>query len=323
MDHRLVIWTNVGFDAATPAARQLLADTLRGHTLHIVDGATGADDARSLLNGATIAFGQPPADALIAADKLRWIELNSAGYEKYDRPDLREALAARGVALTNASGVYADACAQHTLSMMLAASRGLPAALDAQRDRQWAFKSLRPRMRRLHGDAVLILGWGSIARRLTELLMPFGVRVTAMRRRVAGNEPVPIVTRDHLDDELPRTGHLVNLLPGGPETTRFVNAARLGKLPREAFFYNVGRGSTVDQDALVAALEGARLAGAWLDVTDPEPLPPDHALWRTRHCYITPHLAGGQADEAGHQVRHFLENFSRFTSGGTLVDRIW
>jgi phosphoglycerate dehydrogenase-like enzyme len=323
MSAPIVIWTNVVFDGAAASARRMLADSLRGHTLHVVNGGVPAEEARKLLDEAAVAFGQPPPDALLASRSLRWVELNSAGYEKYDRPDVRDALAARHIVLTNASGVYADACAQHTLAMMLAAARGLPAALDAQRERRWTWNELRPRMRRLEGDTVLILGWGSIARRLVELLAPFGVRVTALRRRPAGNEPVAIVTADRLDDALARTTHLVNLLPGGAQTAGFVNGARLAKLPRGAFLYNVGRGTTVDQPALIEALESGQLAAAWLDVTDPEPLPADHPLWRTRNCCITPHLAGGHADEAGHQVRHFLDNFSRFTSGGTLNDRVW
>jgi phosphoglycerate dehydrogenase-like enzyme len=323
MEQRFVVWSNVAFGPATAASLGLLTDTLGGHTLRVVDRDTAAADARAWLEDATVAFGQPPVDALISNDRLRWIELSSAGYERYDRSDLRDAFAARGVAMTNASGVYADACAQHVLAMMLSACRGLPAALEAARDRRWAFAELRPHMRRLDGHAVLMLGWGSIARRLAELLAPFGVHVTATRRRITGTEVVRTVPVHSLDDELARTDHLVNLLPGGSRTARFVDAVRLASLRPGAWFYNVGRGSTVDQPALIAALESGRLAGAWLDVTDPEPLPPDHPLWRAPNCFITPHLAGGQADETGHQVRHFLENFSRFTAGGDLIDRIW
>ncbi|MPZ19153.1 MAG: D-2-hydroxyacid dehydrogenase [Luteitalea sp.] len=323
MDQPLIIWCNVPFGPAASSRRQLLVDAVAGHTLHLVDGATSSELSRSWLDQASIVFGQPPVDALLASHRIRWVEIASAGYEAYDRADLRAALTSRAVPMTNVGGVYADACAQHTLAMMLAANRALPAAMDAQRDRRWTFAELRPRMRQLSQQRVLILGWGHIARRLAELLAPFDLHLTAVRRRVVGDEPVRIITVDALDAELARTDHLVNLLPGGADTARFVNAPRLAQLPSGARFYNVGRGSTVDQDALIAALDSGHLDAAWLDVTDPEPLPPDHPLWRTAGCYITPHLAGGQADERGHQVRHFLGNLERFTSGRTLIDRIW
>jgi phosphoglycerate dehydrogenase-like enzyme len=321
--HPLIIWCNVPFGAAASAPRQRLVDALAGHTLHFVDGSTSGEVARTWLDEASIAFGQPPVDGLLASRRIRWVELGTAGYEAYDRGDVRAAFTERGAAMTNASGVYADACAQHTLAMMLAAARALPAALDSQRDRRWAFAELRPRMRELSQQRVLILGWGRIARRLAALLAPFDPQVTVVRRRVAGDEPVRVVAADALDAELGRANHLVDLLPGGAGTAGFVSSAVLARLPHGAWFYNVGRGSTVDQEALAAALESGRLAGAWLDVTAPEPLPPEHPLWRTPGCYITPHLAGGQADERGHQVRHFLDNFERFHNGQPLVDRIW
>jgi phosphoglycerate dehydrogenase-like enzyme len=323
MDQPLVIWCNVSFGTAASSSRQRLVDAGVGHTLHLVDGGTAPDLARSWLVQASVAFGQPPVDALLASDRIQWVEIASAGYEVYDGADLRSALVRRGVPLTNAGSVYAEACAQHVLAMMFAAGRSLPAAMDAQRDRRWAFAELRPRMRLLSQQRVLILGWGQIARRLAALLAPFDVEVTAVRRRVVGDERVRVITADALDAELARTDHLVNLLPGGSGTAGFVNTHRLARLSGGAWFYNVGRGSTVDQDALVAALNSGHLSGAWLDVTDPEPLPPDHPLWRTPGCHITPHLAGGQADERGHQVRHFLDNLQRFIDGGALVDRVW
>jgi phosphoglycerate dehydrogenase-like enzyme len=294
MEHPLVIWCNLSLPAGSPP-RQRLVEALGDHTLHLVDAATPADEARSRFADATIAFGQPPIDALLASERIGWVAISSAGYDAYDRADLRDALTRRRAALTNAGGVYAEACAQHVLALMLAAARGLPAAMETQRERRWAFSEQRPQMRCLSGQRVVVLGWGRIARRLVELLAPFNLDITALRRQRVGDEPVPIVTADGLDAALAQADHLVNLLPGGAS----------------------------NQAALVAALEDGRLAGAWLDVTDPEPLPPDHPLWRAPGCHITPHLAGGQADERGHQVRHFLDNLGRFVDGRALVDRIW
>ena len=170
-------------------------------------------------------------------------------------------------------------------------------------------------MRALAGQRVLILGWGQIARRLAALLAPFDLQVTALRRRLSVTSWCGSSPPSGLDDgagarRSPRESAARRRRHEGVRQRRADRA-----LPAGASFYNVGRGSTVDQAALIAALESGHLGAAWLDVTEPEPLPPDHPLWRTPRCYITPHLAGGQADERGHQVRHFLDNLARFTDG--------
>jgi phosphoglycerate dehydrogenase-like enzyme len=330
MGHPLVIWCNIPFGAANASRRQRLVEGVAasdgGHTLHLVDETITSDQSMSWLANADVVVGYPPVEPLIASERLRWVELGSAGYEKFDRPDLHATLARQGAPLTNAGEVYADACAQHVLAMMMAGARGLIGAWELQRERRWAFTEMRPRMRELSGQRVVILGWGQIARRLAELLKPFNLQLTAVRRRVTGDELVHTITSDAsgpLDEELAQADHLVNLLPGGAGTDGFVTAARLARLQPGASFYNIGRGSTVDQAALITALESGHLGAAWLDVTEPEPLPADHPLWRAPRCYITPHLAGGQADERGHQVRHFLDNLARFTAGQPLLDRIW
>jgi phosphoglycerate dehydrogenase-like enzyme len=101
-----------------------------------------------------------------------------------------------------------------------------------------------------------------------------------------------------------------------------VNADRLSAVKHGTVFYNVGRGTTVDQDALLAALKSGQLSAAYLDVTDPEPLPTEHPLWTTPNCYITPHSAGGHKTEQERLVQHFLDNLRRFEKGETLQDRV-
>jgi phosphoglycerate dehydrogenase-like enzyme len=116
--------------------------------------------------------------------------------------------------------------------------------------------------------------------------------------------------------------HVVDILPSGPETRLFFDAALLGQLKPGAVFYNIGRGSTVDQTALCSALETGRLRAAYIDVTDPEPLPAEHPLWRAPRCTITPHSAGGHADEDARLVAQLLRNLERFSSGSSLLDRV-
>jgi phosphoglycerate dehydrogenase-like enzyme len=191
-------------------------------------------------------------------------------------------------------------------------------------DRAWPQHALRGRARLLEGQSVVLVGFGSIGLRLAALLAPFGAVVTGVRRRVAGDEPVPTVAwgTPEAFRALAAADHVVDLLPGGAHTHHAFDAARLATLKPSAVFTNIGRGSTVDQDALAVALAAGRLAAAYLDVTEPEPLPPDHPLWTTPHCVVTPHMAGGDADEGVRLVDHFLENLARFESGRPLLDEV-
>jgi phosphoglycerate dehydrogenase-like enzyme len=282
---------------------------------------TGAPD--DACRTASVAFGQPAVDDVLASGSLRWVHLSSAGYTRFDRPEIRQALRERGTALTTSSGVYANPCAQHVLAFMLAHSRRLSPALDAQRNgHRWAYGVLRASTRLIECDRVLLVGYGAIARRLVTLLAPFNVTVAAIRRSVRGDEAAPTFPLSRLDELLPEADHVVNLLPSAPGNERLFDAARFARMKRSAAFYNVGRGDTVDQTALAQALHDGRLGGAYLDVTTPEPLPPHERLWDAPNCYITPHIAGGAQDEAARLVDHFVGNLARFISGDTLLDRV-
>ncbi|UQA56797.1 D-2-hydroxyacid dehydrogenase [Polyangium aurulentum] len=272
---------------------------------------------------AEVAFGQPPVRGLLQAPRLRWVHITSAGYARYDTPEVRNALAAKGTVLTNSSTVYADPCAEHLLAMMLAMARRLPDSLDAQRtNRSWESDALRVRSFLLKGRTVLLLGYGAIGRRLSELLAPFGARLLIVRRNAVGDEPGVVVRESELDAALAAADHVANVLPDSAATRGFLSAARIARLREGAFVYNVGRGSTVDEPALVAALASGKLGGAYLDVTAEEPLPPEHPLWSLPNCYITPHTAGGRREEHLALVEHFLDNLARFERGERLIDRV-
>lgn len=272
---------------------------------------------------AEVAFGQPGVEDVLSSTTLRWIHLSSAGYTRFDPPDVRRALRDRGCALTTSSGVYANPCAQHVLAMMLGRNRRLAESLDAQRgDRRWSYNALRDLASVLDGQSALLVGLGAIARRLAELLAPFHMSLAAVRRTVAGDEPVPTHPVERLDALLPWADHVINLLPSAAGNERLFDARRFRLMREGAAFYNVGRGDTVDQPALIEALQSGRLGAAYLDVTTPEPLPPDHPLWAAPRCFITPHIAGGTQQEQERILAHFLENLKRFEGGNKLVDRV-
>ena len=144
--------------------------------------------------------------------------------------------------------------------------------------------------------------------------------IVALRRTPRGDEPVPTFGMDALDRELAQADYVANLLPANEASRGLFDAGRFAAMKDGALFLNIGRGTTVDTGALMAALP--RLGGAYLDVTDPEPLPSDHPLWREPKVVITPHSAGGHRGEDVRLVRHFLDNLRRFEAGEPLLDRI-
>ena len=272
---------------------------------------------------ADIAFGQPLLDSIYASEKLRWIHLSTAGFTRYDTDAFRAFAKEKGLVVTNSSSVYAEACAEHVFSFMLGQSRGLPASLKLRVPNghpEWT--KLRDSYVPLRGQTVLILGFGGIAKRLLPMLAPFDMKVIAMRRTPRGDEGVETVTPENIAGALATADHVINILPDNPESVDYFNAERFAAMQPGAVFYNIGRGTTVNQDDLYQTLKSGHLGAAWLDVTVPEPLADDHPLWTLENCHITPHTAGGHKNESLTLVNHFLGNLRRYLDGQPLVDRV-
>lgn len=242
------------------------------------------------------------ARQLVLADigtmaRLRVLQTLSAGVDW-----LRGRLPA-GVIVCNARGVYDGPVAEWVLGAILAMQRGLIRARDAQHATDW--RPFEPDQ--LAGRRAVILGFGSIGSAVAERLRPFGVDVVG----VARTRREGVLALEDLDEVLPIADILIDLLPLSTETTRLLDARRLGLLPPGALFVNAGRGGTVDTMALVDLARSGRLRAA-LDVTDPEPLAPDHPLWRLPGVLISPHVAGASRGSlarayalAGDQIRRF------------------
>jgi phosphoglycerate dehydrogenase-like enzyme len=320
----LTIWTNTTFPEAET---RLLHEGLRGHRLVFSASMSAAvltaGKPDPLLAGADIAFGQPNVDQCLTHPRLRWVEVTTAGYTRYDTPEFLESFRARGAAFTNASSVFADSCAQHVLAMMLAFGRRLlPSHREQLSDRSWHYNERRYESRLLTGQTVLLLGFGTIGRRLAELLAPFGLTLLAVRRQIRSERGVRIIPEESVSSALGQADHVVNILPDNASTRNYVNARRLACFKHGARFYNVGRGTTVDEGALLEALRSGRVGEAYLDVFAIEPLPTDHPLWDAPNCYLTPHTAGGRHDQDAAIVRHFLQNLTAFERGGKMLDRV-
>jgi phosphoglycerate dehydrogenase-like enzyme len=329
------LWFNPGMGSlriyvdfiAPPDTWQVLQEGVRGHELWSahkpITSVLDMAKCDAQFADADVAFGQPDPRAIESSRSLKWIQVSSSSITRYDTPQFRALMAERHIAVTNSASVYSEACAVHALSFMLAQARNLPAALRARvagGTPDW--NALRESSGTLRGETILILGFGAIGKRLVELLRPFHVNVLAYRRKARGDEGVPVIEPGQLTAALAHADHVMNILPDSLETWHFFNAARFAEIKPGALFYNIGRGATVDQAALLEALRSGRLAAAWLDVTEPEPLPENHPLWREPNCHITPHLAGGHSNEALTLVRHFLENLERFVNGAPLRDRV-
>ncbi len=254
---------------------------------------------------ALVVWGNAPADLRAVAGRmprLRWVQTLAAG------PDAVLGAGFPGdVVVTSGVGLHDRPVTEHALALVLALLRRLPAALAAQAEHRWAdelggLQPLHPEgaVTTLLDARVLVWGFGNIGQNLAPLLQALGAQVRGVGRSAGERSGFPVVAEDRLEAELEHTDVLVMILPATEATTHALDAARLAALPRHAFVVNVGRGSTVDEPALVAALTEGRIAGAALDVTEVEPLPADSPLWAAPNLLLTPHAAGGRpvgADE--------------------------
>jgi phosphoglycerate dehydrogenase-like enzyme len=307
---------------------QMLRDGTAGHELlfprNPVSSVLAKAEADPQLATARVAFGQPDPQAVEDARQLKWIQVSSSGITRYDNPKFRALMAERGIVVSNSASVYNEACAVHALGFMLAQTRKLPLALKTRTANGTPiWNSIRGSSGTLRGETAIIVGFGAIGKRLAELLQPLGMKVMAFRRKARGDEGVPVVTEDQLAYALSsQADHVIDILPESSQTRHFFNQNRFEIMKPGAVFYNIGRGATVDQDALLQVLRSGRLGAAWLDVTEPEPLPENHPLRAEPKCFLTPHVAGGHLDETKTLVRHFLKNLQRFVRDEPLLDRV-
>ncbi len=212
-------------------------------------------------------------------------------WPKDPKEDLAAGALPAGAMLASASGAYGQAVSEHMLAMLLSMMKRLPAYRDAQRAHEWVDLGS---VTSLSGARVLVLGAGDIGTHFARLCAALGARVTGVRRRPSEpHAPFSAMgTFDELPELLPQADVVASVLPSAPGTRRLADAALFSAMRGGAFFVNAGRGDLVVAEDLVAALESGHLAGAALDVTDPEPLPADHPLWDAPGAIVTPHVSG-------------------------------
>lgn len=290
-------------------AKKFLRDHLEGESLVFQDELENSDQLPAFLQ-AGICFGNVPPGWLEQTERLRWIQLESVGFGEYQNVDPKT-----DFVMTHLKNFFDVPVAESALAGILALYRKVDTLTRLQQQRKWVGQDLRPHMRTLRGAKVCVLGGsGGIGSHLIRLLEPFETEVTVFGRRSTVSD---ITTTSELERMLPETDILVSSLPETNETIQLMNAERLGLLAPHAIFVNVGRGSLVDEPALIALLREEKIGGAVLDVTDQEPLPPDHPLWTCPNTLLTQHTGGGFDREVRGKVEVFLDNLRRFRKGKT------
>lgn len=298
--------------------RCIIREAAEGAEL-VFSSASAADAA--LVEEAGMIVGPIAPSLLPEAKKLEVLQLQSAGADAYIKPGVLP----ETVDLCNATGAYGLAVAEHLFAGILAGMKKLHLYRDNQHKPVWQGLGLVGTML----DAtVLIIGPGDIGGTLAVMCRALGAHVICVRRRKTEKPDFAdeMYTIDELDDVLPRADIVALAVPGAPDTVHLLSSSRIALLKDGAIVANGGRGTAIDTDALAEAMENGKVGYAFLDVTDPEPLPLDHPLWKLPNVFITPHVAGGYnmietqmriARVVAKNIRHYLADEPR----ENLVDR--
>ncbi|WP_422033592.1 D-2-hydroxyacid dehydrogenase [Reyranella sp.] len=255
-------------------------------------------------------------DAVVEkSPNLKWLQIHPAGAE---RPIYRE-LRARGVKVTTASGATAVTVAHSTLGAVIAINRRFPLLADAQRRHAWEPRLAERSPRDLAGQCAVIVGMGPIGRTIASLLAMLGMRTIGVRRTAEPVEPCEkVVAYEQLHEVLPQADWLILCCPASPVTRGIANAAAFAAMPEGAHLINVARGEIAVEQDVVAALQSGRLAGAYLDVFEREPLDAASPLWDLPNVLVSPHTASHSLGQNEAIFGIFLDNLARFRAGQAL-----
>ncbi len=281
--------------------------------------ANGEEFDRWLPEADAVVHWQLTAEQVARARRLRWLQTVGAGVDGV----LNQALIELGVLITNNSGVHATNIAEHVLAMMLAFARRLPYLIRGQLAHEWRDDTARQGVFELDGQTLLIVGTGDIGQALARRAAALGMTVLGIRRRpnlalLPGFADIGGL--DRLGDFLPRADHTAICLPLTRETRGLFSREMIQRMRRGSYLYNIGRGPIVDTAALIEALRSRHLAGAGLDVTDPEPLPEDSPLWDMDSVIITAHTSGATPRYWDRAIEILATNIQRYRSGQPLLN---
>lgn len=304
---RKIVVTNMPTEAVrelqsvTPAVKVVAAERDR-----LLEEAADAD---AILGGIT-------PQVFRAARKLKWVQVYSAGVENYCFPEF----VASPVVLTNCKIIQGPNIADHAMALLLSLTRGLNRAIPARAQEEWQRGQYRPI--ELRGKTAVIVGVGGIGSQIAQRASAFGMNVIGVDPKDAPlSEHVSrMVYPDRLDNVLPEADVVFVAAPLTRESEGMLGPRQFELMKTGVYFIAVSRGKLYDTDALVKALDGKKLAGAGLDVTNPEPLPKGHALWKFENVVITPHIAGQSDNVQARRMELIKENIARFAEGRPLLN---
>lgn len=302
-----------------------LADAIRNRwpamrVVHLLD----YDRLPQELSGTDIFVGYSlRANQFSDAKKLKWIHSTAAGVAQLMYPELRDS----GILVTNPSGIFSVPMAEHTLGLMIALARNFTDCVRHQDQSRWAQQELwdQPQhLTELNGQVLLIVGYGSIGHELARRAKSFDMRVWGVSRSGKGDASLAekIVPITDLYEVLPHADFVVVSAPETSRTKHLIGAPEFARMKPTARLINVARGSLLDQSALIAALQQGKIAGAALDVTDPEPLLSADPLWKTPNLLITPHTSAISDRLWPRQTALLLDLLERWFAGRELFNQV-
>jgi phosphoglycerate dehydrogenase-like enzyme len=284
---------------------------------HDIITAHSEEEAKHLIESAEVVLGNRYfLQSLPFAKKLRWMQSNSVGVDLILKE--KQSLIDKNIVLTCARGVYDAELAEHTIALLLSLFRSLPTLRDEQNKGTWQ----RHRLSTLHGSKCLIVGWGSLAKKIASHITALGGKVAGVRNQPDDLQEgeTTVYGSKTWRQQLPLTDALIICLPKTTQTYHLIDREELHALPASAFVVNIGRGGTLNDTALLEAIQTGNLAGAALDVFEEEPLPASHQIWKEPKILVSPHVGRSLEGPVFRWQSLFEQNLERYLRGEALLN---
>lgn len=306
----VLLWT----DGAGPYLDAIAAAGLSDRVqVEAIPRSQSPNQAQRADTEAMLAWGVPKG-LLPDMPKLRWAQALTAGVEMWlTVPDLPPNLA-----LTCARGTHRESMPENILGGLFHLTKPYALANQDQKSSTWTRRMATP----LNGQTLGILGLGEIGQRVAKLALALGMRVIGTKRTPESLPDIEVLPTSRTNEVLAQSDFVLLLLPATPDTESFINAERLAHMKPSAYLLNFGRGALIDDDALIAAVTGKKIAGAVLDVFRQEPLPKEHKFWTTEGIQVLPHIGGGHPRRDSVVAKLFVDNLGRFLDGKPLLQQV-
>ena len=312
MDNALILFET------DPAFNEKLGHILNGYNIIFSDCKDGSSVDAKTAENTTIIFGNPKVEFLKLCPRLKWLQLHSAGAAEYTTGVLNET-----VLLSCSSGCYGHAVSEHMVGLSFALFKKLHLYRDEQLKGRWQD---RGEVKSIQGAVVLVVGVGDLGSNYAKRMKALGSYVIGVDLRTFAKPDYldEFYQLDQLEEHLARCDLLALTVPGIKDNAGLIGRAQLAKMKKDAVLINAGRGNAIDTDALYDALQSGALGAAGLEVTEPEPLPSGHRLWKLENALITPHVAGGRhlPNTVQYILELWLENSRRFVQGEALKSQV-